>query len=246
MGAIKSDCLQAFHITMLITFSGLDGAGKTTLIDSLKAVLEKQNYRVTALTMYGQVSLYGIIRLFRDRVTGTLRRSAPKKLRRHQISANSDFLSNEAIQYGRLQKLIVNIFRRNAIKRCVFVLDLFILLIFRLYLEKLKKHIFILDRYFYDFLADVADGRRWLYIRAFLLVAPTPDIAIFVDVSPDNAFSRKGEYSVEHLAKRRTIYIKIFQWVHNIVFIPNDDLEQTQRRIEGIVLEYLCDKMKGD
>ncbi len=224
---------------MLITFSGLDGAGKTTLIDSLKTALEQQNYRVTALTMYGQVSLYGIIRLVREWIMGSTGKAVPEKLKKHEISASPDFLGYETIQYGRLQMLVVNGLRKNSIKRCVFVLDLFILLVFRLYFERVKNRIFILDRYFYDFLADVADGRRWLYIRTFLLIAPRPDIAIFVDVSPDKAFLRKGEYTVAHLQRRRTIYMKIFQWVRNPVFIPNDDLDQTKRRIEETMLEYL-------
>lgn len=224
---------------MLITFSGLDGAGKSTLIASLKTALEQQNYRVTALTMYGQVSLYGIIRLIREWIIGAAEKASSKKLKKKGISASSNFIKGEACWYEALHGVVVNLLRKNTIKRCAFVVDLFILAIFRLYLEKFKKNIFILDRYFYDFLADVADGRRWMYIRAFLLIAPTPDIAIFVDVSPDKAFLRKGEYSVAHLQRRRTIYRKIFEWVRDITFIPNDDLEQTQKRIEKTVLEYL-------
>ncbi len=230
---------------MLITFSGLDGAGKTTLISNLKTILEKQNYQVTALTMYGHVSLYGIIRLLRDRIIRLVKKPIPNRLERHKIVGSPNSLGNEAIQYGRIQKVIVHILRKNIVKQCALVLDLLILFIFRLYLEKIKKHIFILDRYFYDFLAEVADSHRWLYIRAFLLIAPRPDIAIFVDVSPDKAFLRKGEYTLAHLHRRRTIYMKMFNWVHNIIFIPNDDLEQAKKRIERIVFEYLIhDKRK--
>jgi thymidylate kinase len=224
---------------MFITFSGLDGSGKTTLIGSLKTALEQRNYRVTALTMYGQVSLYGIIRLVREWIIGGAEKTLPEKLEKHEILAGQNFSSDETIPYGRFQRLIANIFRGNAIKRCAFVFDLFILLVFRLYLERVKNHIFILDRYFYDFLADVADGRRWLYIRAFLSVTPTPDVPIFIDISPDEAFSRKGEYSVAHLERRHTIYMKIFQWVRNPVFIQNDDLEKTKGRIEKTVFDSL-------
>lgn len=239
MGAFEGDCLKALRVTMLITFSGLDGAGKTTLIGGLKTALERQNYRVTVLTMYGQVSVYGIIRLIHKWIGGTTGKTFSENLEKDEILAYSNFSKGEISRYGPFRRLVVNVFRRNAIKRCAFVLDLFILLVFRLYLEKVKKHIFILDRYFYDFLADVADGRRWLYVRAFLLMAPTPDVPIFIDISPEKAFSRKGEYSVAHLERRRTIYMKIFQWICNPVFITNDDLYRTRKIVEETVIEYL-------
>ena len=224
---------------MFITFSGLDGAGKSTLIASLKTALEKRNYRVTALTMYGQVSLYGIIRRVREQIIKIAGKAVSEKVAKDEFSSASKFSKDETPQYGPFQRLVVSVLRKNSIKRCVFVLDLFVLLIFRLYLEKIKNHIFILDRYFYDFLADVADENRWLYIRIFLLIAPTPDVPIFIDVSPENAFYRKGEYSVEHLKNRLQIYMHIFQWIEGVVSIPNNDLNQTMCRIEEVVMKKL-------
>src|SRR5262249_18307608 len=58
---------------MLITFSGLDGAGKSTLIERLKLVLEKRNRQVTIFHMNDHVGLYAYLRSMRDWLTGTVR-----------------------------------------------------------------------------------------------------------------------------------------------------------------------------
>ena len=127
---------------MLITFSGLDGSGKTTLAASLKSFLEQQNLRVTTKTMYGQVSLYGIIRFVRDWIIAATRESSPKKLEKNIISSIPNFSKGETFRYGRIQKLLLNVFRNNTIKRCVYILDIIILSIFRLYFESKKSHFY--------------------------------------------------------------------------------------------------------
>jgi thymidylate kinase len=223
---------------MLITFSGLDGAGKSTLIEGLKAFLEEQNHSVTVLTMYNHVGVYAIIRLIRDWLKKAAKRRKQWIRNRGNLN-NPERLRAKDVKQGRDMSLILYLLRSNTVKRWVYVMDLFILLLHRLYLEHVKKQILILDRYFYDSLADVADGNSWFYIRMFMHLTPTPDVPIFVDVSPEKAFSRKGEYSVGHLKRRRPIYMKIFQWVRNPVFIPNNDLDKSKRRIEETVLEHL-------
>ena len=43
---------------MLITFSGLDGSGKTTLVRLLQASLERRDVRATVSHMYRDVGVY--------------------------------------------------------------------------------------------------------------------------------------------------------------------------------------------
>ena len=119
----------------------------------------------------------------------------------------------------------------------VLFFDLLVLLLYLFYLGKVKNRIVILDRYFYDSLADVADGRRWLYIRLFVSIAPTPDVPILVDVSAEEAFARKGEYSVDYLKERRATYQKIFGWVHRPVVVANDNLDAAVRTLETAVAQ---------
>src|SRR5438552_6075386 len=55
---------------MLITFSGLDGAGKSTLIERLKITLEQQHCRVAVFHINDHVGVYAYLRALRDRVRG--------------------------------------------------------------------------------------------------------------------------------------------------------------------------------
>src|SRR5256885_7207293 len=59
---------------MLITFSGLDGAGKSTLIEWLRVALEAQRHRVAVLHLEHNVGVYATVR----RVRAGVARLAPR------------------------------------------------------------------------------------------------------------------------------------------------------------------------
>lgn len=195
---------------MLITFSGLDGAGKSTLIARLRTALEAQGRRVRVLTMYDHVGLYAWIRLVRDRLSPP--EAANPRMRPYTSTLRS-----------------------ARVKRVVYGFDLVAFLVYRLWIEGLRREVLILDRYFYDSLADVADGERWMYIHRFLQLTPTPSVPILVDTPAEESYKRKGEYSVEHLLRRRDLYQEIFRRVRRPFIIPNERLDDTARAIEAEV-----------
>ena len=71
---------------------------------------------------------------------------------------------------------------RNAVvwnkplRRFIHPADLLVFLCYRLYLEKVEQRVLIADRYFYDTLVDVSDGRRWFWIRLLKWLTPTPHV----------------------------------------------------------------------
>lgn len=227
---------------MLITFSGLDGAGKSTLIRGLESTLQKQCRTVTVLTMYDHVGLYAFVRFVHDRLRRSSRRASEQYGQIDHTTNGLHRLETAPVKYGWLMRTVLGVVRSTVVKQYVLFLDLPILLFYRLYLEKVKKHILVIDRYFYDSLADVADGHRWLYVRWFLRLVPTPRVPIFVDVSPEVAFARKDEYSVESMTKRRAIYQKIFGWVPTSVVLVNHDLDVTLRALELFVVERMVQR----
>src|SRR5207302_10624047 len=76
---------------MLITFSGLDGAGKSTLIEWLRVALEAQRHRVAVLHLEHNVGVYAAVRRVRDGVARVARREAgaamPTRAPRGRIAA---------------------------------------------------------------------------------------------------------------------------------------------------------------
>src|SRR5205814_7482864 len=55
---------------MLITFSGLDGAGKSTLVRWLQHTLERQHRRVVVFHMNDHVGVYAYLRRLRNQLGG--------------------------------------------------------------------------------------------------------------------------------------------------------------------------------
>lgn len=224
---------------MLITLSGLDGAGKSTLAEALQAKLENRGVRAVVLHMNKEVGLYAYLRTVRDGL-GRLIRWVRIRPSRHD---NPALRSTERVKAGRAKAALLEVRRRiiwsRSLRRLVDIGDLGAFLLYRLVVERVRGRVLIMDRYFFDRIADVADGQRWGYLRRFSRLIPTPDVAVLVEVSPEEAYSRKGEYSVESMAQRRQLYQKIFGWVPGAVTLRNDDLGMALSQLEELVFDRL-------
>jgi thymidylate kinase len=122
-------------------------------------------------------------------------------------------------------------------RRWIYLLDLVVFLVYRALVEKLRGRVLILDRYFYDTLVDVSDGRGWFWVRLLEKITPTPTVAVFLDVTPEDSFDRKGEYSIEYLRRRYIAYQKVFEWVPSAVQLVNKDLAATQATLWRVITD---------
>ena len=222
---------------MLITLSGLDGAGKSTLIDWLKTTLEGEQRRVSVLHINTHVGLYAYLRFFRDRGLRLLHghngrqapAPAPATPPRHDPGRLREALwrVRDALIWSKL------------LRQLIYPIDLMLFLGYRLYVEKLRKRILIMDRYFYDSLVDVANGRNWTSLRLLERITPLPDVAFLMDVPPERAFGRKREKPYEYLERRWRAYHILFPWVRTSVMLPNHDLETAKATLYRVVMERL-------
>ncbi len=202
---------------MLITFSGLDGAGKSTLIEWLRTELERRSRRVAVFHMNDHVGVYAYLRAIRDRVQP--RRAPPRPagpaattpLTRGLVAVRNAVIWNKSL------------------RRLLYPIDLAVFWVYRLLVEKLRGRVLIMDRYFYDSLVDVSNGRGTRWLRFLARLTPTPDLAVFLDISPEESYARKGEYSVEYLRARWRHYRAVAPWVRTALVLDNRDLAHTQR-----------------
>src|SRR5881628_1067615 len=154
---------------MLITLSGLDGAGKSTLIASLRTALEERQRPVAVLHLDDDVGVYAYARMVRDRLKGPMKPAgAPSNGDR--TPANPGATSPGRIILRRAWDAIV---WSKVLRRLIYPVDLLLFLCYRAYIEGIRKRVLIMDRYFYDTLVDVADGRGWGWIRFLKLITPT-------------------------------------------------------------------------
>ena len=212
---------------MLITFSGLDGAGKSTLIERLKTTLERQDQRVAVFHINDHVGLYAYLRLLRDKLRGAEQPSnGQRPAPAHGLHA----------AYRRIRNAVL---WNKPLRRLIYPLDLLVFLVYRVYVEKLSRRVLVMDRYFYDTLVDVAHDRAWGWLRLLQRLTPTPDLAVFLDITPEESFARKCEYSIPYLRRRALAYREVFKNVPGVVALHNADFEATGRTLERLALERL-------
>lgn len=218
---------------MLITLSGLDGAGKSTLAEALKSSLERDGAPAVIFHMNKDVGLYAYVRNIRDAIKRWVGPSRPES----SVDAAREIGPHQQASGAKrsLLELRRRIIWNKPLRRWVDLGDLALFLAYRLYVERFRGRVLIMDRYFYDRLADQADGRHWKYLRWFSGITPVPDVPVLVEVSPEEAFGRKGEYSIESMTLRRANYREIFGWIPGSVILPNDDLDAAVETLEQIV-----------
>ena len=206
---------------MLITFSGLDGSGKTTLVGLLRASLERRDVRATVSHMYRDVGVYA------------LGRALVRRLGR-RAGGGTPGPSGAA---GPAPGIIWN----KSLRLLVYPLDLLLFACYRLYVEGVKRHVLIMDRYFYDTLADVSIRRG--HPRAARILArltPTPSVPVLLDITPAEAFARKGEHTLSFLEPRREVYRQVFpNGGRGLVLEAGREAGENLRAVESAVLERL-------
>lgn len=225
---------------MLITFSGLDGAGKSTLIDYLQGRLEAQRRRTKIFHMNDHIGLYAYLRTVRGWFGGRSPNLGPNgDLAPTQTEPTGLPAAGLAGAYLRVRNALV---WSKLLRRLIYPFDLVVFLAYRLYYEKIQGRVLIMDRYFYDTLVDVSDGRRWVWVRLLELITPEPDVPIFIDIGPEEAFARKGEHGLDRLRQRYAAYRSVFPWVRAGVTLVNDDVEITKSSLGRIVEERIAEQ----
>jgi hypothetical protein len=77
----------------------------------------------------------------------------------------------------------------------------------------------------------------WFWCRLLRRITPTPTVAVFLEVSPEESFARKGEFSIEYLQRRYLAYQELFRSVPSAVRLANADLERTKEAVWRAVTE---------
>ena len=222
---------------MLITFSGLDGAGKSTLIESVVRTLARANRPAAVLHMNHDLGVYAVIRsLARALRPRNAARGAPAAVR----GAPRRGLGSAPGARGAARRLRHAIVWNKGLRTLLYPIDLMMFLAVRLYVERVRGHVLIMDRYFYDTLVDVFAERRRGVLKVLQSLTPTPSVAIYVDVTPEEAFARKGEYSVPYLQRRVSAYRTILESAPATVIIRNTDLGASSHEVEHLVLRRLA------
>ncbi len=216
---------------MLITFSGLDGSGKSTLVDYLKESLEKENRKVAVSHMNYDVGLYSALR-YLGKKTLAGKSGAVSHAPREQ-EYDGKFKSRGA-------RLRYNLVWNKGLRILIYPIDILIFVLYRFYVEKVNRQVLIMDRYFYDTLVDVTGASRSLRFRFLSWLTPKPTLPLYLDITAERAFERKAEYSVDYLNRRRLSYHKLLAELPEVLVLStNNDLDATRMHVDNLVREWL-------
>lgn len=194
----------------IISFSGIDGAGKSTQIDALLRYLQERGHRVRQYAFWDNVVAFSRYR---------------ESLSLHVFKGEKGVGTPER-PIARRDKN-VTAWYVTVLRLFLYWLDAVRLLAVSFRWGTEDSEFVIFDRYIYDELANLP-LQYWpvrLYVRLLLMMVPKPNLAILLDAEPETAISRKPEYPLEFVRRNREAYLIIANFADMCVISPSSVAE---------------------
>jgi thymidylate kinase len=213
-------------MAIIVSFSGIDGAGKSTQISVLENWLAAAGLRTACFTFWDDIVPGARVREFISHriFRGEKGAGMPEKpIRRRDKNVGSWCLI--------------------LLRLWIYFTDAMSLRAKMPVIQRSNADVIIFDRYIYDELANLPLNWRWAraFARMIVKLIPKPDVAFVIDANPDAAFARKPEYPLEFLQCNRKSYLLLARLAQATV-IESLTVEATSRRIREELLEKLQEK----
>ena len=209
---------------LLVSFSGVDGCGKTTQIQNVRALLARLGLSDTLVTFWDDVV---VLSRYREGFV-------------HVVYGSERGIGSPERPVNRRDKN-VRAWYLTAMRHLLYLLDAIHL---RLIVRRLRRSgcdAVIFDRYIYDEWANLPldNPLTRLYLMMVKPLAPQPNLALLLDADPDEARARKPEYPVEFMHKCRRAYFELARILRNITAVPPLPLPDAKHEVELLFTQTL-------
>ena len=190
---------------LLITFSGVDGSGKSTQIENLRSALHASGLSTRLLAFWDNV------------VVGVKYREGFV----HKVYKSERGIGAPGRPVNRRDKN-VRAWYLTIARHLLYLLDAINLCRVVAREKKSGADVLILDRYIYDELSNLnlANPISRVFVRLVHGFVPRPDIAYLLDADPIAAYARKPEYPPEFMEKCRQAYFALAKLLGTMTIIP--------------------------
>ena len=202
--------------TLLISFSGLDGSGKSTQISNLLRALHASGYRTKKLAFWDNV------------VVGSRYREGFV----HKVYKSERGIGAPGKPVARRDKNVRRWYLTLA-RHLLYFADAVNLRLVVGGARLTGANVIILDRYIYDELVNLplSSSLTRGYVRFVNWMVPRPDVAYILDADPEAARARKPEYPVDFMRECRRAYKNLAMMLGGLTIIPPLELEAAKAAV---------------